>query len=81
METFILVFFFVGIVVALANPLIGMYWFLIVAYARPQDFYPVFADIEPAKWMLVVTAVSALFHKLGNKESFTKSKQNYFLAP
>ncbi len=79
METFILIFFFVGILVALVNPLVGLYWFFIVAYARPQDFYPVFANIEPAKWMLIVTAVSALFHKLGSKENLTKAKQSYAL--
>jgi hypothetical protein len=79
METFALVFFFVGIVVALINPLVGFYWFFIIAYARPQDFYPVFSDLEPAKWMLIVTAVSAFFHKLGSKENLTKANQNYAL--
>ena len=62
---------------AIFNPTFGLYAFFIVAYTRPQDYYTFLVDIEPAKWILIITTISFLFQRLKKQESFVKAKQNF----
>lgn len=64
-------------VLALFRPDFGLYAFLIVAYIRPQDYYPFLVDIEPAKWILIITFVSFIFQRLSTQQGFVKAKQNW----
>ena len=59
--------------------LFGLYAFFIIAYTRPQDFYPFLEAVDPAKWILIVTFISFIFYKLRNREAFIKAKQNVFI--
>lgn len=77
MESVVFILFFIGILLAICNPLIGLYAFFIIAYLRPQDFYPEFAYIEPAKWILVATFISFALNKLLRREKFVKASQNW----
>ena len=76
MEELVLILILFLAIAALIQPLFGLYGFFIIAYIRPQDFYPFLAKIEPAQWILIITAVSFLFHKLIQKKDFVKAPQN-----
>ena len=76
MQSILIVLFFIGIFLAILNPLIGLYVFLIISYIRPQDFNMFLATLEPAKWILIVTFISFLFHTFFTTKDFVKAKQN-----
>ena len=77
MEPFIITLFGLAIILAILKPIVGLYAFFIIAYIRPQDFYPALAYLEPAKWILVATFLSFLLRKCFQGEKFVAAGQNW----
>lgn len=75
-ESLVILIIFAGMVTAIISPLIGLFVFFLIAYVRPQDFYPFLATVQPAQWILIITFISYMFHKLAGKEGFVGAKQN-----
>lgn len=79
MEIFVIILLLALVIAAFIQPMFGLYAFFIIAYTRPQDFYSYLIDLEPAKWILVVTFISFLFNKIVVKSEFVRAKQNWAL--
>lgn len=76
-ESLIIVLLGLAAFLAIFNPLMGLYGFFVIAYIRPQDYYPFLAGVEPARWILVITVVSFILQRLKTGGRFVKAKQNW----
>jgi O-antigen ligase len=76
METFTFGIFFLLLGMTVFNPLLGLYNLLFIAYIRPQDHYEAFADLHPARIVLLLTLLSFSFHQIILQRRWVKAVQN-----
>ncbi|MFC1632008.1 O-antigen ligase family protein [Candidatus Omnitrophota bacterium] len=57
----------------------GLYILLVVAYIRPQDFYPILATFNPARWVLIVSFIAFVAHQFISGKKWVKAGQNIAL--
>ena len=62
LEIVALILFAFLLILAVFKPFVGLCTFFIVSYIRPQDHILMLSNLEPAKWILIVTFVSFLFN-------------------